>query len=170
MAPGEGLELVVRGVREDDLEAVHEILMSPHVIAGSMRVPMSPQSSTRDRLTPPPGVYQLVAEAESEIAGFAEPITYPDEPRQRHSGEINMVATHAGRLRQGVGRALVEAILDLADNWLNLSRVGLIVFDGNAPARRLYEGYGFTHEGTMPRFGFRDGSWMDAHMMGRLRN
>ena len=35
------------------------------------------------------------------MVGFGELIAYPDEPRMRHVGEINMVAAHAvmGRLR-----------------------------------------------------------------------
>ena len=28
----------------------------------------------------------------------------------------------------------------------------------------------FAIEGTMPRTGFGDGGWMDAHVMGRLRD
>jgi putative acetyltransferase len=163
------MDVIIRAVREQDHEAIHEILMSPHVIAGSMRVPFAPLQQTRERLTPDAGTYQLAAEAEDRVVGFGELITHPDEPRHRHTGEINMVATHADWVRQGVGRALIEAIVDLADNWLNLTRLGLIVFEGNDHAMRLYESLGFTVEGTMPRMGFGGGAWMDAHMMGRVR-
>ncbi len=51
---------------------------------------------------------------------------------------------------------------------LNFTRLGLIVFEGNEQAVRLYQRFGFTHEGTMQRFGFGNGAWMDAHVMGRL--
>ena len=72
-------------------------------------------------------------------------------------------------LGKGVGKALCAELVDLADNWLNLTRLGLIVFEGNERAVGIYERLGFAHEGTMRRFGFGDGAWMDAHMMGRIR-
>jgi L-phenylalanine/L-methionine N-acetyltransferase len=104
------------------------------------------------------------------VVGFGELITYPDEPRMRHVGEVNMVATHAAWTGKGVGRGLVEAIVDLADNWLNLARLTLFVFTGNPHAVKLYEEAGFAIEGTMPRTGCGDGGWMDAHVMGRLHD
>jgi putative acetyltransferase len=164
------MDLVIRAVAEQDHGAIHEILTSPHVVGGSMRVPLAPLQQTRERLTPARGTYQLVAEADDRVVGFGELITYPDEPRHRHVGELNMVATHAEWTGRGVGRALLEAMIDLADNWLNLARLSLIVFTDNTHAIRLYERLGFVVEGTMPRMGFGGGAWMDAHVMGRLHD
>jgi putative acetyltransferase len=48
---------------------------------------------------------------------------------------------------QGVGTALIEAAIDLADNWRNLTRLELRVFTDNAPAIHLYEKVGFEIEG-----------------------
>jgi L-phenylalanine/L-methionine N-acetyltransferase len=164
------MDVVIRHVTERDLEAVHEILTSPHVVAGSLRVPFAPLQQTRERLTPARGIYQLVAEAEGRVVGFGELITFPDDPRERHVGDVNMVATHADWTGKGVGRALLDVIVELADNWLGLARLGLFVFTDNAPAIRLYERVGFVIEGTMPRRGFGAGGWMDAHLMGRLHD
>jgi L-phenylalanine/L-methionine N-acetyltransferase len=164
------MNVVIRSAADRDLEAIHEILTSPHVVGGSMRVPYAPLQQTRERLAPTHGIYQLVAESESRVIGFGELITHPDEPRHRHVGEVNMVATHADWTGKGVGRALLEAMIDLADNWLNLARLGLFVFTDNTHAIRLYERLGFAIEGTMPRMGFGAGGWMDAHLMGRLRD
>jgi putative acetyltransferase len=161
---------IVRSVLERDVDQVHEILMSPHVVAGSMRVPYSGIQVTRERLSTRAGVYQLVAEIDGDVVGFAELLTEPDEPRQRHVGDLNMVATHGDWLGRGVGRALSEAIVELSFNWLNLTRLGLIVFTDNTAAIKLYESLGFKVEGTMPRLGFGAGGWMDAQMMGLLRD
>ena len=169
MNSGDRQEPIVRSVLEADVDAVHEILMSPHVIAGSMRVPFSGIQVTRERLAPKAARYQVVAEIEGHVVGFAELLTEPDEPRQRHVGDLNMVATHADWLGRGVGRALSEAIVELSFNWLNLTRLGLIVFTDNTAAIKLYESLGFRVEGTMPQLGFGSGGWMDAQMMGLLR-
>ena len=63
----------------------------------------------------------------------------------------------------------MAAMVDLADNWLQLSRLGLIVWTNNSGAIALYERFGFAVEGTMPRYVFLDGGYVDAHIMGRIR-
>src|SRR3712207_2861762 len=105
------MDVNIRSVEERDQEAIHGILTSPHVLAGSMRMPLAPLAVTRDRLAPRSGSYQLVAESGARVAGFAELITQPDEGRYRHVGEINLVAVHADFLGRGIGRALTEAML-----------------------------------------------------------
>ncbi len=55
-----------------------------------------------------------------------------------------------------------------AERWLNLSRLELIVFTDNTPAIKLYKRAGFRVEGTLRKFAFRDGEYVDAHTMARL--
>ncbi|MFL0712285.1 MAG: GNAT family N-acetyltransferase [Microcella pacifica] len=105
-----------------------------------------------------------------EIVGFGELITTPDEPRARHAGEIDLVAVSEDSQSQGVGSALMDSMIDLADNWLDLKRLSLIAFVGNDRAIALYERLGFEREGIMRRVGYGDGDWMDAVMMARLRD
>ncbi len=56
----------------------------------------------------------------------------------------------------GVGRWALRAALRWAFEDVGAHRVWLEVTADNAPARRLYESVGFTHEGTY-RDGFRSG-------------
>ena len=63
----------------------------------------------------------------------------------------------------------MQAAIELADNWLNLTRLELEVYTDNAPALRLYEKLGFSIEGTMADFAFRDGEYVDTYVMARLR-
>ncbi len=161
--------VTVRGLEERDHEAVHAILTSPSVIEGTMRVPYAPLRSTRERLEPLPGVHLLVAELGGAVVGFGELVTHPQHPRHAHVGEINMVCTHPDHEGRGVGRALMVAMVELADDWLNLRRLGLIVFADNAHAVRLYEQLGFEHEGVTREFGYKRGQYVDALAMGRLR-
>ncbi len=63
----------------------------------------------------------------------------------------------------------MKALIDAADNWLNLSRLELTVFTDNEPALKLYQNLGFVIEGTHKKFAFRDGEYIDAHTMARVR-
>ena len=63
----------------------------------------------------------------------------------------------------------MQAAIELADKWLNLRRLELEVFVDNEPAIRLYEKFGFTIEGTLVDFAFRDGQYVDTYMMARVR-
>ena len=90
-------------------------------------------------------------------------------PRVQHVANCGL-GVHADYWNQGVGSALMSAILDLADNWLNLTRVELEVYVDNAAAIHLYEKLGFAIEGTMRKYAFRDGEFVDAHVMARVRD
>jgi putative acetyltransferase len=62
---------------------------------------------------------------------------------------------------------LLAALLDIADNWLNLQRLQLGVLDDNAAAIRLYEQAGFMTEGVKRAEVFRAGAFADTRLMAR---
>jgi putative acetyltransferase len=70
---------------------------------------------------------------------------------------------------KGVGTALMQEAVNLADKWLNLIRLELEVYTDNEPAIRLYKKFGFIIEGTLAQYSFRDGQFVDSHLMARLR-
>jgi RimJ/RimL family protein N-acetyltransferase len=70
---------------------------------------------------------------------------------------------------QGYGRDAAVLVLDYAWKTLNLDRIQLDVFAGNARAIRSYRSAGFEHEGTRRRAAFIDGEWLDVAIMGALR-
>lgn len=163
------MDYQIRHLEAEDAEAIRDILNSMTTIHGSMRVPYPSLESTRERVKPKEGVIKLVACHDETVVGFSELITNPDVPRHSHASEINMIAVHENWQCKGVGRALMEAMIDLADNWLNLRRVGLTVWKDNEHAIRLYEKCGFSVEGTMRDYVFRRGEYIDAILMSRLR-
>jgi GNAT superfamily N-acetyltransferase len=69
-----------------------------------------------------------------------------------------------------IGTQLMDAILDLADNWLNLKRVELEVNTDNPAGVRLYEKSGFVIEGTKRFHTYGDGRWADSYFMARVRD
>ena len=103
----------------------------------------------------------------TEVVGHLALYPYP-EPRRRHSGHFGMAVRDDWR-RQGVGTKLMEAALDLADNWLGLTRLDLRVFAANEAALGLYRKFGFEVEGTHRRFALRAGEYADALVMARLK-
>ncbi len=63
----------------------------------------------------------------------------------------------------------MHAAVDLGERWLNLSRLELQVYTDNEAAIGLYKKFGFEIEGTLRRMSFRDGQYVDAYAMARLR-
>ncbi len=88
--------------------------------------------------------------------------------RQTHIGSIGMVVTPEWH-RKGVGSKLLAAVLDVADNWMNLRRVELTVYADNEAAIGLYQKFGFETEGRLRQYAIRDGMMVDALTMARLR-
>jgi putative acetyltransferase len=70
---------------------------------------------------------------------------------------------------KGVGTALMQALVDLADGWLNVFRLELTVFVDNRRAIALYRKFGFEIEGTHKAYALRAGEYVDAHFMARIR-
>ena len=70
---------------------------------------------------------------EDEVIGSLGLETSPTRWRMRHVATIGM-AVRDDWQGSGVGTALMEAALDLADNWLGMSRVELTVYTDNAAA------------------------------------
>ena len=66
---------------------------------------------------------------------------------------------------QGVGRALLDALIARASDDDELHQLTLSVTAGNAAAVRLYESAGFTRYGTQPRAIRAGGRFLDKHLM-----
>jgi putative acetyltransferase len=164
------IAITIRHIEPSDYEAVQQIYASPHVIWGTLQLPFPSAELWRKRLAEPPeGLFSLVACVEkNELVGHLGLHTFPNQPRRRHVGQIGM-AVRDDWQGKGVGTALMQAAIDLADKWLNLTRLELEVYTDNEPAIQLYKKSGFTIEGTLARFAYRDGQYVDVYMMARLR-
>jgi putative acetyltransferase len=162
--------VIVRRTEPDDYVALHRIFSGPRVISGTLQLPLPSAELWRKRLSEPTeGLFSLVACAEDEVVGEISLHTSPIRWRMRHVASIGM-AVRDDWQGKGVGTALMEAALDLADNWLNLTRIELQVYVDNAPAIALYKKFGFELEGTHSRFAFRNGEYVDGYSMARLPN
>jgi len=69
---------------------------------------------------------------------------------------------------QGYGTDAMRTVCRLGFDHMNLQRVSLSVLDTNPRARAVYEKIGFKYEGTIRRARFREGRYIDLHVLGLL--
>lgn len=120
-------------------------------------------------VNPPDTTHILVAcDEANKVLGVAD-LDIHTHPRCAHGASLGIMVAQEAR-QQGVGRALMKALLDLADNWLNINRLDLKVYTNNEVAIRLYQQLGFEIEVTMPRYSMQDGVLVDCYVMARLRS
>lgn len=163
------MNLTIRRTEPSDYEAIVKIFGGPKVIWGTLQIPYPSVEQWRKRVAEPPeGFYSLVACVDGEVVGQIGLQTFPNRPRRRHVGEIGMMVRDDWQ-GKGVGTALMQAVVDLADKWLNLYRLELDVYTDNEPAIKLYKKFGFEIEGRRVGMAFRDGQFVDSYAMARVR-
>ena len=161
--------LTIRRAEADDCDAVSEMFTASSVYSGTLQLPYPSREYWRRRLSEnTDSDYYLVGIIEGRIVGMVSVDTFPNRPRRRHAGAIG-ISVHDDWQGKGVGKELMRAIVDLADNWLNLTRLELEVYADNQAAIRLYERFGFEVEGRLRQHALRDGQFVDSIVMGRLR-
>jgi putative acetyltransferase len=163
------MDIQIRRVEPGDHKAVQQIFAQPKSQRGTLQLPFPSEEMWKERLAKPaPDHFGLVACVEGQIVGMLVLEPASTSPRRRHAATFGM-AVHDDWQSKGVGTALLKAAIDLADNWLNLSRLELKVFADNEPGVRLYKRFGFEVEGTHKKYAFRDGEYVDAIAMARVR-
>lgn len=167
------VKMHIRPPRPEDAEDLYAMFRDPLVARGTLQMPSQEISLTYKRLEETnPRLFRFVAEATHEdgsrtVCGMAT-LYQLEHERLMHAAGLGMSVTPAyWGLR--VGSRLLAALLDLADNWLNLRRVFLEVNTDNPAAIRLYENQGFKREGTLRLHTFGEGVYIDSYLMGRLR-
>ncbi|MFN8384298.1 MAG: GNAT family N-acetyltransferase [Anaerolineales bacterium] len=163
------ITFTIRRAEPSDAEGMRQIFSGSKAMRGTLQLPFPSAEMWRKRLAEPAdGTFSLLACVENEIVGQLGLHTFPHNPRRRHVGQIGM-AVRDDWQGKGAGSALMAAAMDLADNWLNLSRIELEVYTDNESAIHLYKKFGFVTEGTHLRFAYRDGQFVDVYSMARLR-
>ena len=156
----------IRAARREDASDLTMLANLPGVRHGTARLPFTTQTTIEARLEAP-GVDVLVAELSGAVVGQA--FLAKQSGRRSHVGYTG-IYVHDEYVGRGIGTGLMAALIDLADNWLGLRRIELTVNTDNTAAIKLYERFGFEHEGTKRGDIMRDGALVDCHMMARLRD
>ena len=161
--------LVIRRAEASDYEAFRDTFSDEGAYSGTLQVPYPSADAWKKRLeNNGPDDYVLLALLDGKVAGNAGMHLAYGSPRRalaRHIG-ITVRSEFQGK---GVGSALMESLVGLADNWLNVSRLELTVFTDNERAIALYRKHGFEVEGTHKAYALRAGKWADVYSMARIR-
>ena len=127
-------DIRIRMARPADAEALADIMTQPNVIWGTLQLPHATPESWRKRLegNDPSYNYVLVAEVDGRVVGNAG-LHRSRRPRNLHVADFG-IAIHDAYQGQGVGKALLAALVDAADRWLNIVRIELEVWPDNERA------------------------------------
>ncbi len=148
-----------------DIAALHNL---PGYRFGTLRTPYHTQEEIRKGIESQAGNFtSLVAVMDGLIIGDIGMTRFAG--RRSHVANFGM-GVHDDYRARGIGSALIGEILAIADNWYNIKRLELTVYTDNEAAIRLYRKAGFEVEGTHRDYAFRDGQYVAAHTMARIRS
>ena len=159
----------IRPLRLSDANDIHELMHMPNVLYGTSLLPSQTADAwqkTIQRWVEDEHMHIFVAEVQAKAIGIIS--LRVGTGRESHVGDIDL-AVHDKHQRQGIGRMLLMAITDLADNWLNLVRLEMDVYTDNDVAIHLYQQFDFEIEGRKRLDAFRGGRYIDSYSMARLR-
>ena len=156
--------VTIRPARIEDAPDIHALRVLEGVRENILALPSERVSDTEEFIRSTKE-HLMVAEVDGRVVGMAG-LVIPAMARQRHTAGVGIMV-HTDYQGRGIGRALMEALLDIADNWLMLKRVELSVFTDNERAVRLYESLGFVVEGTKRYAAVKNGVHADEYLMAR---
>ncbi len=162
------MDIIVRSPTVEDAQCLVELYSQPKAQRETLQLPLPSLAMWQQRLSNvPDGFYSYVAEYEGKVVGQIG-LHLAKNRRISHKATFG-IGVHDDYHGKGIGSKLIEAIVDLADNWLNLHRLELQVNADNEAAIAVYKKFGFEIEGRAKDFAFRDGQLVDVLYMGRIR-
>jgi L-amino acid N-acyltransferase YncA len=159
--------LKVRPATRDDLPAITAIY-SRHVLTGLASFEVEPpdveEMTQRFAAIRELGLPYFIAETGGKLSGYAYAAVYRTRSAYRYTVEDSVYVDndYAG---QGVGSALMPALLDGCAAAGRRQIIAVIGDSANQASIRLHAKFGFRHVGTLPAVGFKFGRWVDSVLM-----
>lgn len=159
----------VRASRSEDIPAITAIY-AHHVLHGLASFELTPpevhEIARRRAVVLARGLPHLVAEAGGQIAGYAYAAPYRERPAYRFVLE-DSVYIHPDFIGRGIGRALLEVLIEACTRAGYRQLIAVIGDSGNAASVGLHAACGFVRTGLLPSVGFKFGRWVDSVLMQR---
>ena len=158
----------IRRIEPEDAAAMARLQSAPGVVRHTSQQPYQSAADWQQKLQQlSSSCHWLVAcDAADEVIASAG-LTILPQARCRHVADLFLLVRDEWQ-GKGVGRALMQALLELSDNWLGLIRLQLMAQQDNQRAIALYERFGFQHEGVVRQDILQDGRYVDSVVMARL--
>lgn len=141
----------VRIAKSSDLDDIYDLDVQ------TFAMPWSKEALSYDILEND-NAFVIVAEYESEFAGYADIWTVLDE------ADLNSIAVRVDFRRKGIGDAIMLAMTEML-SANGVATINLEVRVSNMPAIKLYKKYGFNECGVRPGYYLDNGE--DALIMKR---
>jgi len=161
--------IAIRPANPADIPAITAIYR-PAVVAGTASFELDPpdeaEMQRRFETTTTAGYPYLVATRGEAVAGYAYATAYRTRPAYRFSVE-NSVYVHPDAQRGGIGRVLLQALIDDAADRGFRQMIAVIGDSRHVGSMALHRSLGFTFIGTIHAVGFKHGRWLDSVLMQR---
>src|SRR5262245_44412502 len=112
------------------------------------------------------GFPYLVAAIEEIVVGYAYAGPYRARPAYRFTVENSVYVAHDSH-RRGVGKALLEALIEACTEKGFRLMVAVIGDSNQAASIGLHEAAGFKHAGVFENIGYKFDRWLDTVLMQR---
>lgn len=163
------MSIALRPAREADIPVIRAIYAEA-VVNGLASFELDPpdeaEMTRRMRVILDGGFPYLVAEAEGHILGYAYASHYRTRPAYRFSVENSIYVDGEARGR-GVGRRLIERLIEECTARGHRQMLAVIGDSGNAASIGLHAAAGFARVGLLPSIGWKHGRWVDSVLMQR---
>lgn len=163
------VDIVVREVVEGDVMAITEIY-AENVLNDTASWEYDPpdMEEMRRRMESilDGGYPYLVATSNGTVIGYSYASAYRTRIGYRYVVENSVYIHHAVRGR-GVGRLLMERLMQECTIRGYRQMVAVIGDSANVASIRMHEALGFRHVGLLPAIGIKFDRWLDSVMMQR---
>jgi L-amino acid N-acyltransferase YncA len=112
------------------------------------------------------GLPYLAAQRGGRVVGYAYATGYRPRPAYRHTIEDSVYVAQ-GLSGHGIGRALLQALIERCERGPWRQMLAVIGNSGNAGSIALHRRLGFEPIGTLHAVGFKLGRWVDTVLMQR---
>jgi putative acetyltransferase len=162
----------IRAAEPRDAVSLTALLGDDAVYPNLLQTPFTPESVRQERLAKHDmanlNIVAVTGDVNAERV-IANAGLYQASPLLRRSHVRGLGISIAPDWQgKGVGKALMTAMMDWADNWANVLRIELEVFPDNARAIALYTQFGFVQEGQKRCDSLRHGVYANSILMARL--